>query len=540
MRPEARIADPRTLVLEGIRHLQSILARSLGPAGARVSIETTFGEQLVTRSGADIVGSTSHPDPLARQGITAMARLAHEMAQTAGDGTKLPILLAARILERAFQATTAGHSVREVIGGMEAAVDRANEALATQARPVTGGSLSGVASTAAMDSELGNAITAAIEKAGRDGIVSVDASDSRVRLQITATEGMTLDRGFLRPEFATEAGASMSLLEDCSILIFAGNMSALSECLPLLEKVVQSGRPLLVIGDSVEGEVLATLVLNHQRGILRCAAIRAPGYDAGRQALLQDIAVYTGAKLIDPDIGMTLRGATLDDLGRVRIARITNDSTTLIEGAGRVEAVQARADQIRGEIVSHANDYETEKAHVRLASLQGRIVTILVGGSILAQRNEDRRRLIAGLHSAHAGIRSGWVLGGGVAFVRARAVIKSASERNAGRKLGKQAIERALEEPLRILAGSIGEDETQVLMAVERGLPEAVGLNVATGALEDLAASGILDPTSTLQKALTLALSAAKEVLQTETWEAVEEPHGEGDSHVPQTKPPLG
>ncbi len=514
---EPLIEDHRAVVLHGVSQVHALLRRCFGPAGTRVSVETN-GHPVITRSGRIVCETASIRDPFAREGALAMVRVANQMARQAGDGSKAAVLIAARLIEMGAAAIDAGFERSDVVAGMAEAVDAAQRSISAEAKPLAGRQIEHVATAAAMDPELGAAVAAATERGGPDGIIRVETTGSAERVRITATEGMTFDRGFEHEEFVTDRTTGVALLEDCSVLVFRGRISGLQEILPLLERAAQAHRSLLVVADRIERDALATLVLNHQKGVLRCAAVRAPGYEEWRIALLGDIAVYTGATVVDPDLGMSLRHTSEGALGRARQVRVTKDTTTIIAGAGSEEETVARRAQIRTQIKSAESDYEREKARERLAALCGGVVTILLGGAAEAELDEDRRRLIAGLNATHAAIRSGWVPGGGVAFVRARADIRSALEPVAGRKLGKEAVERALEEPTRTLCSSVGHDESQTLATVERGVPLHVGLNVVTRRLEDLVAAGVLDPAGTLVDAIGVALTSARSVLETDSW----------------------
>ncbi len=527
------ISDPSQSVLNGMLAVAALTKTSFGPSGTRVSIES-HGEIFSTRSAVSICESAPTQDRLAREGARVLLRLTQRVGNLAGGARKTAILLACRLIQSAYAAIEAGFAREDVLRGIADGSLEAADALRRMARSASAQGLQGVAATAALDQHLGQQVARAIEMAGPDGIIIVESVESPARVSLTATEGFTFDRGFTREAFINDPPTNSAVIENCLILLFTGTIKGLKDLLPALEHVARLGMGLVVIAEGFGDEALDTLALNQER--IPSVAVLAPGYGSSRRAWMGDIAAYTGGRVVDAEKGRTLQKVLPSEFGRARLVRVRSDSTSIMDGAGSSEDILARASEIRAQIEHVQSEYQREKAQQRLAALNGSVVTVSLGGADTASAYEDRRCFTDGLHAAHAAIQSGVVAGGGVALATVANLLRQKGVANAAVALGREAIERSLEEPFRVLAASAGLDETAALASVNRATLADLGVNVSTRQVENLALAGILDAAGQLAQALEAAASTAKIVIETEEWLAtdgsMEGASGESDQSI--------
>lgn len=504
-------------IIQGVARISGAIGRAVGPKGALVNVEIAPGHRRPTRKGVLIARWTRSSDPYEEQVIELLRRAAISVESDFGDGTKIALLLACRLVQVGREAIDAGHSTTEVVAGMKAAVKIADNELVRLTHHDTS-RLRDIARTASGSEAVADAVMSALTRAGNEGVVTVEESPTS-GVHVEVTEGMMFDRGYMSAEFITDPSTRSVQLKNPRVLLYTGRIQSFREILPILEYLASQKESLLVIADEFGEEVLSTLILNKQKANLLSVAVRAPGFAERRVELLRDIAILTGAQLIDPLFGMTLQRATSENLGRAKAVKVEAQSTTIMEGAGSENALAERIASIQAEIAVTPSDYDREKLLERIANLRGRIVTIRVGGDATTPPDELREQVGAALHAATAASTDGFVVGGGVAFIHAKKAIQAERERDAARLYGMRAVAQALEQPARRLSESAGQDQATVLAMVERGEPNSVGLNVETGRGEDLMVSGVLDASKTIRGALAAALTQARMILMTEGWQ---------------------
>jgi chaperonin GroEL len=489
----------------------------MGPQGLAMAVNLDDGPQVVTRSGSLIARALTSAG-FEDRGVQELREVTQEMDDAMGDGAKIAALLTADMVERGDRAIREGHLPRDVVEGMRLAIGAAKSSLANQRRLAEGkGDIQKIAATAADSDAIGSLVVSAMEKVGRDGVITVYESDSDVA-RVEVLEGVQFDRGFISPHFVTDPVKMEVTLEDVFILIHDQKISSMKNLLPVLESVAHSGKALLVIADDVEGEALATLVVNALRGTLRLAAVKSPGLGERRLAMLQDIAVLTGGQVVSYEAGLLLENAVISDLGRAKRIVVGKEATTIVGGAGEQSQIDLRADAIRAAIQRSGDDYEREYLHHRLARLAGAIANIVVGGITFSDTFEAKYRVWSALHSARKAVENGVVVGGGKAFVNAINDTLSVASRNPAEAAGVKAVAGALESPIRCLISSARLNESDVLDGVRAGGIE-FSLNAASGELQNLVDAGVLDPELTLSRALDVALAHTKKILLTDRWD---------------------
>src|SRR5581483_7445613 len=499
----------------GVDRLANAVKVTLGPKGRNVVLEKKFGAPTITNDGVTIAKEVELENPFENMGAQLVKEVATKTNDVAGDGTTTATVLAQALVREGFRNVAAGASPMSLKRGIDKAVAAAVEGIKGQAKEIEDKSeIAQVASISAADTTIGDTIADAIDKVGKDGVVTVEESNT-FGMELEFTEGMQFDKGYISPYFVTDGERQEAVLDEPYILIVNSKISAVSDLLPVLEKVMQSGRPLLVIAEDVDGEALATLVVNKIRGTFNSTAVKAPGFGDRRKAMLQDIAILTGGQVVSEEVGLKLDNTTLDLLGRARKVVITKDDTTIVEGAGSDTDVQGRIAQIKREIEETDSDWDREKLQERLAKLSGGVAVVKVGAATEVELKE-KNRIEDALSATRAAIEEGVVAGGGVALLRARAAIDEAAKNLTGDEAtGARSVYRAVEAPARLIADNAGHEGSVI---VEQILRESgnVGFNAATGEFEDLLKAGVIDPAKVTRAALQNAASIASLVLTTE------------------------
>jgi len=527
--------DARKKLMKGVRQMADTVKVTLGPTGRNVIFERSFGSPRVTKDGVAVAKEVELKDNFENMGAKLIKEVASKTSDDAGDGTTTATVLAEAILDEGLKLITAGANPMAVKRGLDKAVAAAVESIDSMSRSVKGSEdIARVGTISANgDAEVGKLVAEGMEKVGKDGVMTVEEGKS-METALEVVEGMQFDKGYISPYFMTEAQTREAVLEDPYILIHEKKLSNLRDMLPLLERVAQSGKPLLIIAEDVEGEPLAALVVNKLRGVLRACAVKAPGFGDRRKAMLQDMAILTGGEVISEDLGIKLENVTVDQLGTCRKVTVTKDDTTIVEGAGKKSAIKQRIDQIRKQIETTTSDYDREKLQERLAKLVGGVAVINVGGATEAAMQERKARVEDALHATRAAAEEGIVAGGGVALIRAIPAVESIRSKLRGdEKLGADIIAKALRVPLRQIAANGGKDgEVVVEDVIEKS--GNVGYNAATDEFVDLMKAGVIDPAKVTKAALQNAGSLAGLLLTTETMvtelkdEEEEEPAAEG------------
>ncbi|MCD6587975.1 MAG: chaperonin GroEL [Candidatus Fermentibacteraceae bacterium] len=507
--------DARHAILSGVEQLSRAVKVTLGPKGRNVLIEKKWGSPTITKDGVTVAKEIELPDKFENIGAQLIREVASKTSDVAGDGTTTATLLAESIYREGLRNVTAGASPMALKRGIDIAVSAVTDELKKLSIDVRGKEeIQQVATISANnDSEIGTIIGDAMEKVGKDGTISVEEAKS-MNTTLDVVEGMQFDRGYLSPYFVTDAETMEVVLEKPFILIYEKKITNVKDLLPILEKVAQMGRPLLIIAEDIEGEALATLVVNKVRGMLQIAAVKAPGYGDRRKAMLEDIAVLTGGKSVTEDLGIKLDSVTVEDLGTCGIVKIDKDNTTIIEGGGSTEDIKGRVNQIRRQIEDTTSDYDREKLQERLAKLAGGVARINVGAATETEMKEKKARVEDALHATRAAVEEGIVPGGGTALIRCEKVIETL-DLEGDEKVGASIILRSLSAPLRQLVHNAGLEGAIVVEKV-RGLKSTEGLNVATGEYVDMFKDGIVDPTKVTRSALQNASSIAGLLLTTE------------------------
>ncbi len=522
--------ESRQAILRGVNRLADAVKVTLGPKGRNVVLDKKFGSPTITKDGVTVAKEIELPDPLENMGAQMVREVASKTSDVAGDGTTTATVLAQAIFREGVKNVAAGANPMAIKRGIETAVrvicgydeiqkdgskKHVKGELEKLSKPVEGTMIAQVGAVSANnDHTIGNIIAEAMKKVGKDGVITVEESKT-METELEVVEGMQFDRGYLSPYFVTDPERMECVLENPLILIHEKKISSMKDLLPLLEQIAKSGKPLLIIAEEVEGEALATLVVNKLRGTLQCCAVKAPGFGDRRKAMLEDIAILTGGKAITEDLGIKLENVKLEDLGRARKVTVDKDNTTIVEGAGKSEAIEGRVKQIRTQIEETTSDYDREKLQERLAKLVGGVAQIKVGAATETEMKEKKARVEDAMHATKAAVEEGIVPGGGVALVRCiPALEKLKAEED--EQIGINIVRRALEEPLRMIASNAGWEGAVVVEKVRSNANPNFGFNAQTETFGDLVEAGVIDPTKVTRTALQNAASIASLLLTTE------------------------
>jgi chaperonin GroEL len=517
----------REKILEGVNVLADAVKATLGPRGRNVVIEKSWGSPTVTKDGVTVAKEIELEDKFANMGAQMVKEVASKTSDVAGDGTTTATVLAQAIFREGARMVAAGHSPIELKRGIDKAVEKVVEGLKKMAKQTKGQKdIAQVGTISANGDEyIGKLIAEAMDKVGKEGVITIEEAKS-METTLDVVEGMQFDRGYLSPYFVTDADRMEAVLEDPYILIFEKRLSAMKDMLPVLEQVARSGKPLMIIAEEVEGEALATLVVNKLRGTLHVCAVKAPGFGDRRKEMLKDIAVLTGGQAITEDLGLKLESVTLKDLGRAKRMTVDKDNTTIVDGAGKKAEIEGRMKQIRTQIEDTSSDYDREKLQERLAKLSGGVAVIKVGAATETEMKEKKARVEDALNATRAAVEEGIVPGGGVALVRAVASMDKFEGLSVEQNVGVQIVRRACEEPCRQIAANAGQEGSIVVDKVKNG-KGGFGYNAATDTYEDLIEAGVIDPTKVVRSALQNAASVASLLITTEALVA-ERPKPEG------------
>ncbi len=521
--------DSRQAILRGVNTLADAVKATLGPKGRNVVIEKKFGSPTITKDGVTVAKEIDLKDPMENVGAQLVREVASKTSDVAGDGTTTATVLAQSIFREGVKTVAAGANPTALKRGIEKAVtvvigsrDKDGKwaqdgALGKLSKPVNEGSVAQVGTISANgDEEIGAIIAEAVKVVGKDGVITIEESKT-MHTGLETVDGMQFDRGYLSPYFVTDAERLEVILEDPYILIYEKKISAMKDLLPLLEQVARGGKPLLIIAEDVEGEALATLVVNKLRGTLNVAAVKAPGFGDRRKSILGDIAILTGGKAITEDLGIKLEGVKLEDLGKAKRISIDKDNTTIVDGAGKASDIEGRVKEIRAQIEKTTSDYDKEKLQERLAKLVGGVAIIKVGAATETELKEKKARVEDALHATRAAVEEGIVPGGGVALVRCIPAVQTLIGTLSGdERTGAQIVLRALEEPLRQIVANAGEEGAVVIAKVLESKESHYGYNALTSKFEDLVKAGVIDPTKVTRTALQNAASIAALLLTTE------------------------
>ena len=499
----------------GMNKLADAVRVTLGPKGRNVVLSKKWGAPTITNDGVSIAKEIELEDPYERIGAELVKEVAKKTDDVAGDGTTTATVLAWSMVHEGLRNVAAGANPMSMKRGIEAAVEAAVASIKALAKVVDSKEqIAQVASISSADNEIGQMISEAIDKVGKDGVITVEESQT-FGMEMDLVEGMRFDKGYISPYFATDTDRMEASIDDAYILLVSSKISAVRDMLPILEKVMQGGRPLVIIAEDVDGEALATLVVNKIRGALRVAAVKAPGFGDRRKAMLQDIAVLTGGTVISEETGLKLDNATLEDLGRAEKISIDKDNTTIVNGAGVKENIQARVAEIKSQIEKTTSDYDREKLQERLAKLAGGVAVLYVGAATEVEMKEKKDRVDDALHATRAAVEEGIVPGGGVALIRASAALDTLTGLNDDETTGIQIVRRAIEEPLRQIVANAGGEGAVVIQKIREGKGD-FGYNARNEQYEDLFAAGVIDPTKVSRVALENASSIAGMLLTTE------------------------
>jgi chaperonin GroEL len=508
--------DARAKLKRGVDQLADAVKATLGPKGRNVVIDKKFGNPTITKDGVTVAKEIELPDPIENMGAQMVKEVATKTSDVAGDGTTTATVLAQAIVREGLKSVTAGMDPMALKRGIDKAVELVVEELKKMSSPTKGKKeISQVGSISANnDKTIGDIIADAMDKVGKDGVITVEEAKG-LETTLETVDGMQFDRGYVSPYFVTDAEKMEVIQEDALILIHDKKVSSMKDLLPVLEKVAQLGKPLLIIAEDIEGEALATLVVNKLRGTLKVAAVKAPGFGDRRKEMLRDIATLTGGQVISEELGFKLENATLADLGKAKRVVVDKDNTTLVDGAGKKKDIEGRITEIRAQIDKSTSDYDKEKLQERLAKLAGGVAVINVGAATETEMKEKKARVEDALHATRAAVEEGIVPGGGVALLRCQpAVTKLKLEDD--EKVGAEIVRRSLEEPIRIIAQNAGAEGSIVVARVRESKDKNFGYNAATDVYEDLVAAGVIDPTKVTRSALQNAASIAGLLLTTE------------------------
>lgn len=508
--------DARTRIIRGVNVLADAVKTTLGPKGRNVVLERSFGAPTVTKDGVSVAKEIELKDRFENIGAQLVKEVASKTSDSAGDGTTTATVLAQAIVQEGIKYVAAGINPMDLKRGIDKAVVVAVEELRKLSKPcTTTKEIAQVGSISAnSDSSIGEIIANAMEKVGKEGVITVEDGKS-LENELDVVEGMQFDRGYLSPYFITAPEKQVAALEDPFVLIYDKKISNIRDLLPILEQVAKSSRPLLIIAEDVEGEALATLVVNNIRGILKTTAVKAPGFGDRRKAMLEDIAILTGGTVISEETGMSLETATIEMLGQAKRIEVAKESTTVIDGAGESANIEARVKQIRAQIEESTSDYDREKLQERVAKLAGGVAVIRVGAATEVEMKEKKARVEDALHATRAAVEEGIVPGGGVALIRTKAAVSELKGDNADQDAGIRLVLRAIEAPLRTIVSNAGEEESVVVNEVIKGEGN-YGYNASTGEYGNLVEQGVLDPTKVTRSALQNAASVASLLLTSE------------------------
>ena len=508
--------DARSRMANGVNVLANAVKQTLGPKGRNVILDKSFGAPTVTKDGVSVAKEIELEDKFENMGAQMVKEVASKTSDVAGDGTTTATVLAQAIVREGLKAVTAGTNPMDIKRGIDKAVIAIVEQLQSMSKPCEDTkAISQVGSISAnADEDIGNIIAESMEKVGKEGVITVEEG-SGLENELDVVEGMQFDRGYLSPYFINDQQTMGVELEAPYILLHDKKISNVRDLLPLLEGVAKAGKPLLIIAEDIEGEALATLVVNNIRGIVKVAAVKAPGFGDRRKAMLEDIAILTSATVISEEVGLSLEKTSLDDLGSAKRVQISKENTTIIDGAGKTVDIEGRVTQIRQQIEDTTSDYDREKLQERVAKLAGGVAVIKVGAATEIEMKEKKARVEDALHSTRAAVEEGVVPGGGVALIRARSAIDNIKVANDEQRIGVNILKRALEEPLRQIVNNAGEEASVILNSVADGKGN-YGYNAATHEFGDLIEMGILDPTKVARSALQNAASVAGLLLTTE------------------------
>jgi chaperonin GroEL len=510
--------DARQAILRGVNQLATAVRVTLGPKGRNVVLEKKFGSPVVTKDGVTVAKEIELEDPIENLGAKMVREVASKTSDVAGDGTTTATVLAQSMFREGLKSVTAGANPMELKRGIDSAVATVVEEIHKLSKPVKGKMIAQVGTISANgDETIGSIIAEAMEKVGKDGVIQVEEART-LETSLEIVEGMQFDRGYLSPYFVTDPERMECVLEDALILVHEKKVSNMKDLLPVLEKVAQSGKPLLIVAEDVEGEALATLVVNKLRGTLKAVAVKAPGFGDRRKAMMEDIAILTGGKAIFEDLGIKLENLQMQDLGKAKKIVVTKEDTTIVEGAGKKGDIEGRIKQIRNQIDETTSDYDREKLQERLAKLVGGVALIKVGAATETEMKEKKARVEDAMHATKAAAEEGIVPGGGVALLRAGTALKKLQKKEGisdDERIGIGIVARAIEEPMRWIAQNAGEEGSIVVNKVKE-LEGENGFNAAKGKYENLVNSGVIDPTKVVRYALQNASSIAGLMLTTE------------------------
>jgi chaperonin GroEL len=505
----------RQAILRGINQLADAVKVTLGPKGRNVVLDKKFGSPTITKDGVTVAKEIELKDPLENMGAQMVREVASKTSDIAGDGTTTATVLAQAIYREGAKNVVAGANPMEVKRGIEKAVEAITDALKKQSRSVTENSMIAQVGTISAngDETIGKIIAEAMQKVGKDGVITVEEAKT-LETSLDVVEGMQFDRGYLSPYFVTDAERMEVVLENPILLIHEKKISSMKDLLPVLEQVARMGRPLLIVAEDVEGEALATLVVNKLRGTLQAAAVKAPGFGDRRKAMLEDIAILTGGRAITEDLGIKLENIKIEDLGKAKKVTIDKDNTTIVEGAGSKQAIEGRVKQLRSQIQDTTSDYDREKLQERLAKIVGGVAVIKVGAATETEMKEKKARVEDAMHATKAAVEEGIVPGGGVALLRAGKALEKL-KLEGDQQIGVNIIARALEEPMRWIATNAGQEGSIIVQKVKEGEGD-FGFNAQTEKYENLVKAGVIDPTKVVRSALQHASSIASLLLTTE------------------------
>ncbi len=522
--------DARLRMLAGVNILANAVKVTLGPKGRNVVLDKSFGAPTITKDGVSVAKEIELKDKFENMGAQMVKEVSSHTSDIAGDGTTTATVLAQSIVVEGMKAVAAGMNPMDLKRGIDKAVLATVEELKKMSKPCTDDKAIAQVGTisANSDESIGNIIAEAMGKVGKEGVITVEEG-SGLENELDVVEGMQFDRGYLSPYFVNNQASMSAELEDPYILLYDKKISNIRELLPVLEGVAKSGKPMLIVAEDVEGEALATLVVNNIRGIVKVAAVKAPGFGDRRKAMLQDLAILTGATVISEEVGLSLEKATLDDLGNAKKIQITKEETTIIDGAGKPNEIEERVKQVRAQIEEASSDYDKEKLQERVAKLAGGVAVIKVGAATEVEMKEKKARVEDALHATRAAVEEGVVPGGGVALIRALAAVKGLKGDNHDQDVGVNIARRAMEEPLRQIVANAGAEPSVVVNKVYEG-KDNFGYNAATGEYGDMIKFGILDPTKVTRTALQNAASVAGLMITTEAMVA-DIPDEKGGAH---------
>jgi chaperonin GroEL len=529
--------DARSAMKRGVDQLADAVKVTLGPKGRNVVIEKKFGSPLITKDGVSVAKEIELEDPIENLGAQMVREVASKTNDIAGDGTTTATVLAQAIVREGLKNVTAGANPMDLKRGIDLGVQAIQEGLRQLKRPISGNKeIAQVATISANnDSTIGNLIADAVAKVGKDGVVTVEEAKG-TETSVDVVEGMQFDRGYLSPYFITDQDSLEGVLENAMVVLIEKKVSAVKELVPVLEKAAQQGRSILIVAEDIEGEALATLVVNKLRGTIKVAAVKAPGFGDRRKDILEDIAILTGATVISEERGHKLETTTVDQLGQAKKVVVTKDATTIIEGSGESDSIKARIEQIKGQIKNTASDYDKEKLQERLAKLSGGVAVVKIGAATELEMKEKKDRVEDALHATRAALEEGIVPGGGVAYIRSQHMLDELEVANADQRTGINIIRKAVEEPIRWILANAGLEPSVIINKIKEDNEGSWGFNAYTEKFEDLIESGVIDPTKVSRVALENAASIASLLITTEAT-IVEKPSENNNDN--QQMPPM-